>query len=109
MTNNTPSPFMEKVSGAVTDALSDALERQSPSLAAAKKYQERFLSKNRIYSNNRVYISPEMFSMLTKMVAVVGKEKTSIGGYLTEIVREHMERHRDSINAIYLTNTQPLF
>ena len=43
------------------------------------------------------------------MVAAVGKDKTSVGNYVTEIVREHLERNRDSINAIYLTNTQPLF
>lgn len=108
--NNTPSSqFIEKVSGAVSEALSDALERQSPALAAAVKYQERFLSKNRINSNCRVYISEEMYHLLTRMVAAVGKDKVSIGNYVSEIVREHMERHRDSIHSIYLTNTQPLF
>ena len=109
MSNNNSSPFMEKVSGAVSGALSDALERQSPTLAAAKKYQERFLSKNRINSNCRVYISEEMYQLLTRMVAAVGKDKVSIGNYVTEIVKEHIERHRDSINSIYLSNTQPLF
>ena len=102
MNNSPSSPFMEKVSGAVSGALSDALDRQSPSLAAAKNYQERFLSKNRINSNCRVYISDEMFDLLNRMVAAVGN-------YVTEIVREHVERHRESINTIYFTNTQPLF
>lgn len=109
MSNPHPSPFMEKVSGAVSGALSDALDRQSPALCAAKKYQERFLSNNRLADNKRVYISADMHSFLTKIVAAVGKDKTSVGNYVTEIVREHLERNRDSINAIYLTNTQPLF
>ena len=109
MSNPTSSPFMEKVAGAVSGGLSEALERQSPSLGAARKYQERFLSNNRLADNKRVYISSELHSFLTRMVAAVGKEKTSVGNYVTEIVREHLERNRDSINAIYLTNTQPLF
>lgn len=109
MNNSHSSPFMEKVSGAVSGALSDALDRQSPSLAAAKNYQERFLSKNRINSNCRVYISEEMFALLNRMVAAVGKNNASVGNYVTEIVREHLERHRESINTIYLTNTRPLF
>lgn len=109
MNNSHSSPFMEKVSGAVSGALSDALDRQSPSLATAKNYQERFLSKNRINSNCRVYISDEMFDLLNRMVAAVGKNKASVGNYVTEIVREHLERHRESINAIYFTNTRPLF
>lgn len=108
--NNPPSsPFMEKVSGAVSGALSDALDRQSPSLAAAKKYQERFLSNNRIKANKRVYITDDMYEIISKVVSAVGKDTVSLGNYVTEIVREHLERNRDSINAIYLTNTQPLF
>lgn len=100
---------MEKVSGAVSGALSDALDRQSPSLAAAKKYQERFLSNNRIKANKRVYITDDMYEIISKVVSAVGKDTVSLGNYVTEIVREHLERHRESINTIYLTNTQPLF
>ncbi len=100
---------MEKVSGAVSGALSEALDRQSSSLAAAKKYQERFLSNNRVLSNSRVYLAEDVFSLITRMVAAVGKDKVSLGGYVTEIVREHMERYKDSISTVYLTNTQPLF
>lgn len=108
--NNPPSsPFMEKVCGAVSDGLTDVLERQSPALASAKKYQERFLSNNRINANKRVYISDELYEIISKVVSAVGKDKVSMGNYMTEIVREHLERNRDSINAIYLTNTQPLF
>ena len=109
MNNSPTSPFMEKVSGAVSNGLSEALERQSPSLTAAKKYQERFLSGNRIKAYRRVYISGDMFEIISKVAAAVGKDTVSIGNYVTEIVREHLERNRDSINAIYLTNTQPLF
>lgn len=109
MSNPPSSPFVEKVSGAISGGLSEALERQSPSLAAARKYQERFLSNNRLADNKRVYISAELHAFLNRMVAAVGKEKTSVGNYVTEIVREHLERNRESINAIYLTNTQPLF
>lgn len=109
MNDNSKSPLMEKISGAVSDGLSNALERQSPALAAANKYQERFLSKNRIRSNCRVYISGEMCALLGRIVSAVGADKASVGAYVTEIVRDHIERNRDSINAIYLTHTQPLF
>lgn len=103
------SKMEDKISGAVSTGLSNALERQSPSLAAAKKYQERYMSKNRIYAYKRVYISNEMFELLNRIVAAVGKEKVSMGNYVTEIVREHMERNKETINTVYLTNTQPLF
>ena len=42
-----------------------------------------------------------MFDLLNRMVAAVGKNRASVGNYVTEIVREHVERHRESINAIY--------
>lgn len=109
MNNTSSSPFMEKVSGAVSEALSEAIDRQSPAIAAVKKYQERFLSNNRIKSCKRVYISEEMFMLLNRLVAAVGADKASVGNYVTQIVREHMERYREPVNALYLTNTQPLF
>lgn len=100
---------MEKVSGAVAGALSDALEKQSPQLAAANKYRERFLSNNRVKATTRIYISQEMAALITKIASAVGSDKVSVGHYMTEIVREHIERNRDAINAIYLTDTHPLF
>ena len=109
MSNNPNSPFMEKVSGAVSGALADALGQQSPSRAAAKNYQERFMSSNRINSNNRVHVSPEIFAIIERLVSAVGKDKVSMGSYVTEIIREHLERYKESVHTIYLTNTQPLF
>lgn len=109
MSNNSSSPFMEKVSGAVSGALSDALEHQSPSLAMAKKYQERFMSSNRTNSNNRIFIAEDVFKTVQRLVAAVGKDKVSMGSYVTEIIREHLERNKESVSTIYLTNTQPLF
>ena len=50
-----------------------------------------------------------MFEIISKVASAIGKDTVSVGNYVTEIVREHLERNRDSINAIYLTNTQPLF
>lgn len=100
---------MDALSGAVSEGLSRTLESQSPTLAAAKSYQERFLSKNRLEKSHKVYIDAEISELLVKMVGVVGTENVSLGAYVSEIVREHVERNRDSINAIYLTNTRPLF
>ncbi len=97
---------MEKVSGAVSGALSDALDRQSPSLAAAKKYQERFLSKNRINSNCRVYISDEMFDLLNRMVAAVGKNS----GFGRELCHRDSARTRGAtprVNQRYLFHQYP--
>lgn len=109
MNDITTSAMEDKISGAVSTGLANALERQSPSLAAAKKYQERYLSKNRIRAYKRVYISDDMFSLLTRIVCAVGKEKASVGNYVSEIVRDHIERNKETVNTVYLTNTQPLF
>lgn len=109
MINNNSSPFMEKVSGAVSGALADTLHQQSPSLAAAQKYRERFMSNNRINSLSRICIAEDVFKVVERLVSAVGKDKVSMGSYVTEIIREHLERNKESVNTIYLTSTQPLF
>lgn len=107
--NRNSSPIVEKISGVLAEGIDVALDLQSPTLACCKKYQQKYLSNNRICSMHRVYISEEMHELLTRIAGAVGKDKASAGAYLTEIVKDHFERNRDTVNAIYLMNTQPLF
>ena len=109
MSDFNTSMMENKIADAVSGGLANALDRQSPSLAAAKKYQERYLSNNRILAYHRVYISDEMYRLLKCMVSAVGNNRASMGNYVTEIVHEHMERNKEAVNTVYLTNTQPLF
>lgn len=109
MKTTNPAPFLEQLSGAVSSGLSKSLDEQAPVLATAKKYQQQYLSERFVPSYGRVIIADDMYQLVTRLVAAVGKNKTSVGAYVTEIVRDHVKRNMESINAVYLLNTQPLF
>lgn len=104
-----PSPLVEKIAGTIAGEVDDALGYQSQTLADCKKYRQRYLSNNRLNSVHKVYVSGEMHELITRVVSAVGKDKVSAGAYLTEIVKDHFERNRDTVNAIYLMQTRPLF
>lgn len=109
MKTDTPAPFMEQLSDAVTSGLSKSLDSQAPALAVAKKYQEQYLSEKYVIDHGRVMIAEKEYKLLKRMVAAVGKDKTSVAAYVTEIVRDHIKRNMEAINAVYLMNTRPLF
>ena len=44
-------------------------------IGRSKNYQKRFMSSNRINSNNRVHVSPEIFAIIERLVSAVGKDK----------------------------------
>ena len=109
MSNNPNSPFMEKVSRSGIGRIVRYSRTAVAIIGRSKNYQKRFMSSNRINSNNRVHVSPEIFAIIERLVSAVGKDKVSMGSYVTEIIREHPERYKESVLTIYLTNTQPLF
>lgn len=109
MKTESPAPFMDQLTNAVTTGLSKSLDNQAPALATAKKYQEQYLSEKFVINYGRVMIADDVHTLLTRIVAAVGKDKTSVAAYVTEIVRDHIKRNMEAINAVYLMNTQPLF
>lgn len=109
MKTESPAPFLEQLTDAVTSGLSKSLDEQSQALANAKKYQQQYLSDKYVDLSSRVMISKDMHHLVKRIVAAVGQDNTSVGAYITAIVRDHVQRNMEAINAVYLLNTQPLF
>jgi hypothetical protein len=66
-------------------------------------YREMYFGKEEIADRQAIYISRETHQTLLKIVNVVGGHKATISSYAENIIRLHLENHKDEINSLYET------
>lgn len=66
-----------------------------------KKKVESFLAPKEIQTRQCVYISREVHQKIAQMVHLLSNGRTTIGGYIDNVLLEHLSEHRDEINALY--------
>lgn len=64
-------------------------------------YKAKYMAERRIRGFGRqIRISSETAQMITKIIHLTGDEKTTIGGFVENILQDHIEIHADTINAM---------
>lgn len=66
-------------------------------------YDEVYLKRRELKTRQPVYISQEIHRSIIKLVhllALAGKE-ISVGGYIDNVLAEHLRQHRDEIAELY--------
>lgn len=72
-----------------------------------KRTVSKYLASNEIKIRQCVYISRDIQQTIAKMVNVLS-DGGSIGGYIDNVLREHLQNHKDEINALYREQQQDL-
>lgn len=65
-----------------------------------KRTVTQYLAPNEIKTRQCVYISRDIQQTIAKMVNMLS-DGGSIGGYIDNVLREHLNTHKDEINALY--------
>lgn len=64
-------------------------------------YKAKYMAERRIRGFGRqIRISSETAQMITKIIHLTGDEKTTVGGFVENILQDHIETHADTINAM---------
>ena len=64
-------------------------------------YKAKYMAERRIRGFGRqIRISSETAQMITKIIRLTGDEKTTAGGFVENILQDHIETHADTINAM---------
>jgi len=89
----TPEPASEK-------------PKEIKELAKRKKntsvdYGSVFLQKNEFKTRQCVYISQRIHSAISKIVRVIADSDVTVGGYIDNVLMQHLEAHKDEINELY--------
>ena len=78
-------------------------ERSKRKRTQVASYKETFIKRNEMKLRQCVYISHEVHSVITKLVralADAGNDIT-VGGYIDTVMNEHLQLHKEEINALY--------
>lgn len=60
-----------------------------------------YLSRNEIKTRQCIYISREIQQKIAKIVNILSNGDATIGGYIDNVLAEHLRNHKDEINALY--------
>lgn len=61
----------------------------------------KYLVPNEIKTRQCVYISRDIQQKIAKIVNVLSNGEASIGGYIDNVLSEHLKEHRAEINELY--------
>ncbi|MBK5720202.1 DUF3408 domain-containing protein [Dysgonomonas sp. Marseille-P4677] len=65
-------------------------------------YENDFLCRNEINDRKSVYVSTYIHEKVKKIVLEIGGlSNLSVGGYIDNVLRHHLEKHKDEINTLY--------
>jgi len=100
----------KKVKEMAADAIKSLNEAQAlPSKSEAEldfekkvEYVVKYLSRNRIESPRKgIFVNRELVHKLHDYVQIIGQGEASIGAYVEEIILDHLNRNKDTIDALF--------
>lgn len=71
------------------------------SISNSRKPFATYLATKEIQIRKCVYISRDIQQKIAKVVGVLADGNTTIGGYIDNVLEEHLNLYRDEINARY--------
>jgi hypothetical protein len=64
-------------------------------------YSSLFLQKNELKARSCVYISQKIHATISEIVRVIADKDVTVGGYIDNVLLQHLEMHKDEINDLY--------
>ena len=64
-------------------------------------YEATFLCRNEIRQRQGVYISHPVHQTILQIVKQIAGNDVSVGGYIDNVLKHHLEKFKDEINALY--------
>lgn len=78
-------------------------DRKEPeeSISEMACYQEQYLKPVEIDRRQCVYISKRNHGVLTALLRSINGKGLTVGGYIDNVITEHLEKHKTEINHLY--------
>jgi len=64
-------------------------------------YTDLFLQRNELKTRSCVYISQRIHTKISEIVRVIADKEITVGGYIDNVLKQHLETHKDEINSLY--------
>lgn len=76
-------------------------KRNKRSNSSTGDYEATFLCRNEIQLRQGAYISRSVYQMIMRIVKQIAGDDVSVGGYIDNVLKHHLEKYKDEINALY--------
>ena len=83
-------------------------QKDSKRKRTAVSYSATFLQKNEIKTRQCVYISQRIHATISEIVRVIADKDVSVGGYIDNVLLQHLEAHKEEINELYKKDRRDL-
>lgn len=83
-------------------------QKDSKRKRTAVCYSATFLQKNEIKIRQCVYISQRIHATISEIVRVIADKEVSVGGYIDNVLLQHLEAHKEEINELYKKDRRDL-
>ena len=83
-------------------------QKDSRRKRTAVGYSATFLQKNEIKTRQCVYISQRIHATMSEIVRVIADKDVSVGGYIDNVLLQHLEAHKEEINELYKKDRRDL-
>lgn len=77
------------------------MKRQAEILAQMHTYEEHYLKPIEIDRRKCVYIGNRNHQVLTSLIHSLNIKGLTLGGYIDNVLTEHLQKHRTEINHLY--------
>ena len=64
-------------------------------------YSSLFLQRNELKMRSCVYISQRIHATISEIVRVIADKDVTVGGYIDNVLLQHLEAHKEEINDLY--------
>ena len=83
-------------------------QKDSKRKRTAVGYSATFLQKNEIKTRQCVYIGQRIHATISEIVRVIADKDVSVGGYIDNVLLQHLEAHKEEINELYKKDRRDL-
>lgn len=76
-------------------------KRNKRSSSSMDDYEATFLCRNEIRLRQGAYISRSVYQTIMRIVKQIAGDDVSVGGYIDNVLKHHLEKYKDEINTLY--------
>lgn len=76
-------------------------KRNKRSNSSTDDYEATFLCRNEIRLRQGAYISRPVYQTIMRIVKQIAGDDVSVGGYIDNVLKHHLEKYKDEINTLY--------
>ncbi len=76
-------------------------KRKHTDITTSGDYVNDFLCKNEINERKSIYVSDYVHEKVKKIVKQIAHNDISVGGYIDNVLKHHLEKYKDEINILY--------